>query len=57
MQKKLFRFDKYMCVGETFNMDSCSKFWGNLEGLWGNRPRSSENAFSTNEYMNEYNDA
>ena len=25
-----------MCVGETLNMDSCSKFWGNLEGIWGN---------------------
>ena len=25
-----------MYVGETLNMDSCSKFWGNLEGIWGN---------------------
>ena len=25
-----------MCIGETLNMDSYSKFWGNLEGLWGN---------------------
>ena len=25
-----------MCVGNTLNMDSCSKFWGNLEGIWGN---------------------
>ena len=25
-----------MCVGETLNMVSCSKFWGNLEGIWGN---------------------
>ena len=25
-----------MCVGKTLNMDSCSKFWGNLEGIWGN---------------------
>ena len=25
-----------MCVGETLNMDSYSKFWGNLEGIWGN---------------------
>ena len=36
MQKKSFRFDKYMCGGETLNMDSCSKFWGNFEGIWGN---------------------
>ena len=35
-QRKLSRFDKYMCVGETLNMVSCSKFWGNLEGSWGN---------------------
>ena len=35
-QKKLFRFEKYICVGKTLNMDSCSKFWGNLEGIWGN---------------------
>ena len=26
---------KEMCVGETY-MDSCSKFWGNLEEIWGN---------------------
>ena len=25
-----------MCVGKTLNMDSCSKYWGNLEGIWGN---------------------
>ena len=25
-----------MCVGETLNIDSCSTFWGNLEGIWGN---------------------
>ena len=25
-----------MCVGTTLNMDSCSIFWGNLEGIWGN---------------------
>ena len=25
-----------MCVGKTLNMDSCSKFWRNLEGNWGN---------------------
>ena len=25
-----------MCIGETLNIDSCSKFWGNLEGIWGN---------------------
>ena len=25
-----------MCVGKTLNMDSGSKFWGNLEGIWGN---------------------
>ena len=25
-----------MCVGKTLNLDSCSKFWGNLEGIWGN---------------------
>ena len=25
-----------MCVGKTLNIDSCSKFWGNLEGIWGN---------------------
>ena len=25
-----------MCVGETLNMDSCFKFYGNLEGIWGN---------------------
>ena len=25
-----------MCVDKTLNMDSCSKFWGNLEGIWGN---------------------
>ena len=25
-----------MCVDNTLNMDSCSKFWGNLEGIWGN---------------------
>ena len=25
-----------MCVGETLNMDSCSIFLGNLEGIWGN---------------------
>ena len=25
-----------MCVGKTLNMDRCSKFWGNLEGIWGN---------------------
>ena len=25
-----------MCVGKTLNMDSCSKFGGNLEGIWGN---------------------
>ena len=35
-QKKLFCFYKYMCVGKTLNMDSCSKFWGNLEGIWEN---------------------
>ena len=27
-----------MCVGKTLNMDSCSKFWGNLEEIWG-KPR------------------
>ena len=26
MQKKIFHFDKYMCVGKTLNLDSCSKF-------------------------------
>ena len=25
-----------MCIGKTLNMYSCSKFWGNLEGIWGN---------------------
>ena len=35
-QKKLFGFDKYMSVGKTLNMDSCSKLWGILEGIWGN---------------------
>ena len=25
-----------MCVGKTLNMDSYYKFWGNLEGIWGN---------------------
>ena len=35
-QKKLFCFDEYMCIGKTLNMYSCSKFWGNLEGIWGN---------------------
>ena len=25
-----------MCYGKTLNMKSCSKFWGNLEGIWGN---------------------
>ena len=25
-----------MCVGNTLNVDSCSKCWGNLEGIWGN---------------------
>ena len=25
-----------MSVGETLNMDSCSKFCGNLDGIWGN---------------------
>ena len=25
-----------MCVGKTLNMDSCFKFLGNLEGIWGN---------------------
>ena len=25
-----------MCVGKTLNMDSCSKFWGNIKGIWGN---------------------
>ena len=39
-QRRLFRFDRYMCVGKTLNMDSCSKFWGNLQGnlgkSWGN---------------------
>ena len=25
-----------MCVDKTLNMDSCSKFCGNLEGIWGN---------------------
>ena len=35
-QRQLFRFDKYVCVGKTLKMDSCSKFWGNLEGIWGN---------------------
>ena len=25
-----------MCIVKTLNMDSCSKFWGNLEGIWGN---------------------
>ena len=25
-----------MCVGKTLNMDSWFKFWGNLEGIWGN---------------------
>ena len=34
MQKKIFHFDKYMCVGKTLNLDSCSKFGGNLKGIW-----------------------
>ena len=25
-----------MCIGKTLNMESCSKFWGNLEGIGGN---------------------
>ena len=25
-----------MCVGDTLNMDSCCKFWGDLEGIRGN---------------------
>ena len=35
-QRKLSRFDKYMCVGETLNMVSCFIFWRNIEGIWGN---------------------
>ena len=36
MQKKSFRFDKKVCVGENFNLGICSKFGGNFEGILGN---------------------
>ena len=34
VQKKLFRFDKKVCVGRTQNLDISSKFWRDLEGIW-----------------------
>ena len=36
MQKKLFRFDKKVCVGNTLSLDTSSKFLGNFEGILGN---------------------
>ena len=36
MQKKSFRFVKKVCVGSTLNLDICSIFWGNFEGILGN---------------------
>ena len=36
MQKKLYCFDTYVCVEKTFNLDICSKFLGNFEGILGN---------------------
>ena len=35
-QKKSFCCDRYVCVGKTLKLDTCSKFWGNFEGIWGN---------------------
>ena len=35
-RKKPFRFDRYVCLGNTLNLDTCSKFWGNFEGIWAN---------------------
>ena len=34
IQKKLFCFNKYVCVEKSLNLDICSKFWGNFEGIW-----------------------
>ena len=38
-QKTLFRFDKFLYLGETLNLDSCSEFWRNfgeiLHVWWG----------------------
>ena len=36
MQKKSFRFDKKVCVGNTLSLDTSSKFLGNFEGILGN---------------------
>ena len=36
MQKKSFRFDKKVCVGNTLNLGICSKSGGNFEGILGN---------------------
>ena len=36
MQKRSFRFDKWVCVGKNLNLGICSKFWGNFEGIRGN---------------------
>ena len=35
-QKKSFCCDRYVCVGKTWNLDTCSKFWGHFVGIWGN---------------------
>ena len=34
-KRNVFVLIKWVCVGKTLNMVICSKFWGNLEGIWG----------------------
>ena len=36
IQKKLFRFDKYVGLGTTLTLKVCSKGQGNFEGILGN---------------------
>ena len=36
MQKKSFRFDKKVCVGNALSLDTSSKLLGNFEGILGN---------------------
>ena len=36
MQKKSFRFEKKVCIGNTLSLDTSSEFLGNFEGIWGN---------------------